>query len=205
MNKTFTVLIAGLVLAISALSATAQDSLANSSQGPVGLPGKFYIGAVVGTESATVSAAGIDLGDNAFSGGVFAGWQNTSGNLVYGLEADITVSDVTPDIGALIKADSEYLASIVARLGFQVGNATVYGLAGLAITDFEINALGLKSSESATGYTIGAGVDLALTEHVFLRIEGRRYDFSGERFTSLAGANADATHDQLRLGAGWRF
>lgn len=164
-----------------------------------------YLGATVGSEAATVSAGGLDLGDNGFNGGAFAGCQNKTGRIVYGIEGDVTFSNLSPDLANVVIAESEYLASVRARLGYIIGNALLYATAGVAFSDLDITALGTKTGQSQTGFVYGGGIELDVTEHLFIRLEGLRYDFSGEVFASLAGAKADDQRDVFRLGAGWRF
>lgn len=196
---------------------SANTSLPDTAQARVGVQSRVgvlngsvfqnvtcYIGVIAGTESATVSAGGLDLGDNGFAGGGFLGCQMANGKLVYGLEGDITFSNLSPDLANAVLTDTEYLASLRGRLGYVIGNALLYATAGMAWSDVDITTALAADNELLTGFVYGGGVELAVTDNVFLRLEGLRYDFSGELFNSL-GVKADTTRDVFRVGAGWRF
>lgn len=65
-------------------------------------------------------------------------------------------------------------------------------------TPFSFSATGGKNGEWLYGFTVGAGMDIALTQNVFLRGE---YEYV--QFQPVAGTNIDI--NTLRAGAGFRF
>ncbi len=89
-----------------------------------------------------------NLNLDGFNGGVQAGYNLQSGNIVYGLEVDATWLDAsssyqTPTFPGLAagtwnaagSASIDWLTTIRGRLGVTSGNALFYGTLGLAIAD----------------------------------------------------------------------
>jgi len=103
---------------------------------------------------------------------------------------------------------------VLAKLGARVSDRTLlYGLAGYAngvaaytYEDFEGILADERESESEHGFRIGVGVEQAVTEGGFLKLEYRytsyaRTDFDIVDFDVDAGFN----RHQILLGAGLRF
>lgn len=104
-----------------------------------------------------------------------------------------------------------------ARAGWAVGNFLPYAFAGLAVGQANVNiaetttviqktppgtfvfpATAGKNNEWLYGFTVGGGLDYALTHHIFVRGE---YEYV--QFQSIAGTNIDV--NTVRLGAGIKF
>lgn len=104
-----------------------------------------------------------------------------------------------------------------ARAGWDLGNFLPYGFAGFALGRADVNisettfleqnppsvplvftGTGGKNGEWLYGFTVGAGVDVALTHNVFLRGE---YEYV--QFQPVAGTNLNI--NTVRAGAGFRF
>mgnify|MGYP000040812263 FL=1 len=140
-------------------------------------------------------------------GGIQAGYNLQSGNLVFGLEADLqgadyagtglaTVDGVTANATTAIG----WFGSVRPRVGYALGDGLIYATGGLAFggLDATIDATGILGhngtittpEELAWGYAVGAGAEYALTDQVSIKGE---YQFVQLR--------ADAT-GTLRNGSG---
>jgi outer membrane immunogenic protein len=214
------------VLAVAALAAA--PALAETAfDGP-------YVGAVVGlqlhnsrnavTEGTTgflglpdtIAPETLRLDNNdGWRGGVLAGWNGSSGKLVYGVEADVTfgpnraggsfagapIPGLAPD-GITTSASRRIgtAGSLRARLGTTLGeSALLYATGGVALADVRgtadvvVNgAPGVawtgERSQTRWGWTIGAGAEFKLTSAIGLRAEYLYTDLG--RQSVLAAGNS---------------
>ena len=144
--------------------------------------------------------------DSHFIGGIQAGRNWQSGNLVYGVELDFSsvniaasrrTSGVFPTSGFNYTASTEYetdwMFSTRGRLGWSLGSILVYGTAGLAITDLRVSgryedqplpggteyATGNWSTKkNVFGWTLGGGLEWAIDRKWSLKTEYIFSDFS---------------------------
>ena len=121
-------------------------------------------------------------------GGGQVGFNWQSQQFVYGIEADLSLSDIgVSDTlvgpGVVIKATGsiDWLATIRGRYGVLVQpNLLLYATAGLGIVNAEthgsINMIGVgqisaRESETDTGFVYGIGVENKLSERMSVRLE----------------------------------
>jgi opacity protein-like surface antigen len=153
---------------------------------------------------------GIDLGpvdwsaDTDIDGtlyGAFAGYNFTSGSMVFGLEAAYSMGSVGFEFGsrddmsddqfdffgwlgefygggAAAEAYSGRFSSFVdlkARAGFSAGSALVYGFAGLSLGEYQYFEGGVEIDEfpafGTSGMNYGVGIDYLVTDSIFLGVE----------------------------------
>lgn len=128
--------------------------------------------------------------------GLQAGYNWSSGDMVFGVEGDWTwlgSSDRRFDpYGDFAFNDSagvaiNWLASLRARVGVVSGNTLIYGTGGIAWAEWEYDAVdddgfgGASGfSRTATGLVAGGGMEVAFSEHCAFRIEALHYMF-GDR------------------------
>ena len=128
-------------------------------------------------------------------GGVHAGYNFLTGsNIVFGVEADLNIGDhsqsgvVATENGlgytdTLDAYDINAFGSGRIKLGYAAGNFMPYLTGGLAVASLDTGyapGTGLNSgngSETAFGYTLGAGAEYALSENLRLRAEYRYTDY----------------------------
>lgn len=153
--------------------------------------------------SAWVSSAmeGVsNMSKSSFVGGVHAGFNHQIGTFVVGLEADVEGVSGKNSYSAFEAADSTYLysetwsvtsqlkwqGSVRARAGVAVDRALIYVTGGVAAGQFStVYSSVISSPASAShsfsdtrfGYTVGAGVQYALTDAWSVRAEYRYTDF----------------------------
>lgn len=189
----------------------------------------FYVGAQLGyawgdfdtvaTTGGVVFASGSDDA-NGFVGGIHIGVNWQVDNIVFGLEGDIEATGIDGHavdavFGVESFMDADWQGSLRARLGFAVDNWMPYITAGVAFTDVDFSS-GLIGgpydtwSDTATGWTVGLGVEYAFSPNWSARLEYRYTDF-GDMGTALGpiyvGFEQDVDLDShaLRLGISYRF
>lgn len=129
------------------------------------------------------TAISTDMSTGGFIGGVQVGYDWQFGNEVVGVVADFAFANsdgsTSLDLCCMtIEAASrlDYVGTLRARAGKIYGRTLVYGHGGFAYgrTEYEIEAFGsdlFEAEESSIGWTAGAGLEFALTDHVSLGTE----------------------------------
>ena len=153
--------------------------------------------------------------DDGWHGGGVLGFNASSGNVVYGAEADFVIGNIkgaASFVGAPIPGLAPQglttnvnsrlgnRASLRARLGYALGDkALIYTTGGLAVGDTRASAAVLvngapgvgwfgEAENTQTGYVVGGGAEFKLTKAVALRAEYLFTDFGKQRV--LAQGNA---------------
>lgn len=153
-----------------------------------------------------------DINYQSLSGGVHAGYQMQTGGLVAGVETDISQAryfgDDSQFAGVVNQIEIGAVGSLRGRLGWAHDNIMIYGTAGVAAGSFLKSELGgaPMTPQLAIGWTAGGGVELAVSEQVWVRAEYLHTRF-GNVETNLGymhRANAP-TLNVLRVGASYRF
>jgi outer membrane immunogenic protein len=157
----------------------------------------LYIGAHVGGAWGTIESEFSDFpfpiasgAINGFLGGGQIGYNFQSGFVVFGIEADASWSNLkgtTPCIIGIFscKREVDFLGTVTGRLGFTADRALIYVKGGGAWAHVEHNAslLGIAiSSEDKTiwGWTVGAGVEYAITGNWSAKLEYNYMDFGNQ-------------------------
>ena len=148
-----------------------------------------------------------DLGRNATTavGGVFGGYTWQDGPWIYGVEADLSAANLKrpvvlsglgddPALG-LIRVKTDLYGTLRGRFGYAFERALVYATFGLgganarvlaAYPDVDTGAENrVRRDLSYLGFTLGAGVQFALNEHLALGIDYRYLDLGGNRRVDL--------------------
>jgi opacity protein-like surface antigen len=189
------------------------------------------------TTAAGSSLAAYDHNVNGPFAGVFAGGNYQLGRFVVGIEGDWQKSNLTGNnqelggdtavanwpavtgtfpggpfaLATTIKDDE----SVRGRLGFTFDRFLVFGTGGFAWGD-PSNAYALVGSAAfvanggnSSGWMSGAGLDYALTDNVFGRIEYRYTDLKISGFVNVAADAADAANrvpiSDVRVGFAYKF
>lgn len=181
--------------------------------------GGWYVGAIggYGTGDAKGGFGGLQLGYD---------WQWNQ--LVFGLRTDAALASIshTERASALGVSVSEtgkanWIGSTVAKVGYAPAaapNWLVYGVAGVGYTnvDYDLRVKGLVSgsdsgSDTKVGFTAGAGVAYAFTQHLNLSFEYDWTRFRGDKqHYMIASIPGSVTHDPttshlLKAGLNYRF
>jgi len=177
---------------------------------------------------------GYGFGDDdsdGFVAGAHVGYNFQFGSFVVGAEADIegVFGDDDDDFGYYYAAlpayygyghgDLDWQGSIRARLGFAFDRVLVYGTAGLAFGGYS-GGNGYYGypyyygghDDTATGWTVGLGVEYAFTSNLTARVEYRytSLDRGGDNYWYAApvyfnGHDNDDDFHTVRVGVSYKF
>jgi outer membrane immunogenic protein len=193
----------------------------------------FYVGADVGyafgrdstTELLTATGALTGLkwnyAPNGAVGGLYAGGNYQVSALVLGLESDIELAGIKggfndPAVGGAGNTNIDWQGSLRGRVGFAADKVLFYGTGGLAFADISHTYRNLvagsaeTTSAVRTGWTAGAGVEIAVTSNILVRAEYRFSDFGRYRYNSVVTfpgltGEQQPSFNTVRVGAAYKF
>ena len=201
---------------LSARAAQAADETAFTPAAPIVYDwAGLYAGASVGASFDAFDtlygapALGASLDPSGFTGGALAGVNFQNGAFVYGAEADINFKlgdDTAVVAGVPLTAKSDWFSTLRGRAGYAFDRYMLYGTGGLAFGDVELSTPGASVSETKVGWTLGAGLEAALTDNFTLRGEYLYTDL-GKVEGSLAGTPFSTEFDShtVRAGVTYKF
>lgn len=199
-----------IAILITALIASTSPALAQDAAGPERWDG-VYVGVSAGGSwlSGDMNAStpynnynGFPisaLNDSAIVGGLQVGYNKQFGSLGLGAEASINFTGVkkestTNDPGTLFWRNSNFNAAIGPRVTFATSKLALYGKGGLAIGKFEVghnqNGTLISADETAYGYMLGGGADLAIGPKLSLGLQYEYMDF-GKSEIHVVSPNSD--------------
>ncbi|MBZ9794557.1 outer membrane protein [Mesorhizobium sp. ES1-4] len=160
-----------------------------------------------------------DFDIDGFLGGVQIGYNYQVNSAVLGIEADISGADIkghSDEInvggGDVYDTKVDWFGTIRARAGYAFDNTLVYATGGLAFGGVEnryLDGPANSYSEKSTkvGWTIGAGLEQAITDHWSANAEYRYVDLRDQ--TIDYGPNSNTTFDNtfstVRIGMNYKF
>lgn len=210
-----TLFLAGLLSALS-LPALAADIVTEVAPEPVAtetVTAFDWTGAYIGLQAGGTwvdgkfRVPGTSVSED-FNGGFigkFVGYNFMIDNFVIGVEGDINyawnensyrVAGVRGDVG------TDWSGSLRARLGYSLDRALIYATGGWAATNGYIETPARDWNRTFHGWTVGAGVDFAMTDSIFVRAEYRYTDYNDRTF---GGVNVDLDQHTATLGVGFKF
>ncbi|QPC42446.1 porin family protein [Kaustia mangrovi] len=150
------------------------------------------------------------LDPNGFMGGIQAGYNYQIDSIVLGVEGDFSLGDVDDTAYPFVfgpsraEAQIDWMATIRARVGWAMDRTLFYATGGMAFTDLELKldsaGFGDKDSNSYFGWTVGGGVEHAVTDHITLKAEYLYADFGKEGFSFYGGGQElPETSDDFKL------
>lgn len=134
-------------------------------------------------------------------------WANVNGNADLDNSLSVGNSPYDVDVGV------NWLGTARAIVGYEFGNAMIYGTGGLAVAgvgaDLHLDGSGNIESDNSTqyGWTIGAGLNYMITDNVMIGTEYLYADFGehGYDFGSAGKADVDFDMHIIRGTIGYRF
>lgn len=223
------------VAAAAIIPASAADmyrgEMGGYKDGPVYVPANtwtgFYIGGHLGGAWGSEKTTDKDReGDvnltNIDPHGVFGGgqigynWQH--GNVVFGVEADLGGMDLSntvhfgADFG--VRQSGGLYGDVTGRLGYAFGPALVYAKGGFAYFNGQAELVQsptakgntINPTDTFTGWTLGGGLEYALSPAWSVKAEYQHFDFGQEQSTVQAANNKvfhfghDLTVDTVKAG-----
>jgi len=188
----------------------------------------FYAGGEIGGSWARSKVRAWDSTDggtlstkpDGFIGGLYAGYNFDAGNnIILGIDTDFLWTDVDGKGGwsndALTvegRVKQKWVGSTRVRVGYAADRWLPYVAGGVAYSriNTSVNVADREYSKNKTraGWTVGAGVDYAMTDNVLLRVEYRYTDF-GRKTYHINNADTDArikyNSNDIRVGVAYKF
>jgi outer membrane immunogenic protein len=202
-------------------AAQAADVVAPAEPLPAGWTG-LYIGAHVGygetdmsgciecDEASVADPDELDL--NGIVGGLHAGYNYQTGNIVVGLEGDVDFTDwsdkdtSSSDSTDKQKANVDTLGTVRARLGVASDETLFYLTGGVAWSDAKWKSMRGDSTDTAhfddAGGVIGGGLEHMVFQNVSVRAEGLYYFFDDRQ--SVADFNEGSPGEHVTLDDMWQ-
>jgi outer membrane immunogenic protein len=183
----------------------------------------LYLGAQIGyawgTDTVTVIPFGFgtDFTPNGVVGGGHIGYNLQLNQFVAGLEGDIEGTSISRTFspgGVIYDTSLDVQGSIRARLGLAFDRVLLYATGGVEFAGFDTTVTGIfsdQTSQTRTGWTVGGGIEYALSPNWSIRAEYRYADFGN--FTQPAPfifglgstVNHHETENAVRAGVTYRF
>jgi outer membrane immunogenic protein len=136
-------------------------------------------------------------------GGGQAGYSWQAGRFVIGGETDLQVSGAD-DTFAPWQFSNPWFGTLRGRAGFAMNNVVFYGTAGLAYGGLKAQLAGARESKTQSGWTAGAGVEVALARKWSAKAEYLFMDLADRGYV-LTGVPNGLESNMLRLGVNYRF
>ena len=195
-----------------------------------GVWGTFHVNpATTNNLTGAVGAPGVmDINNSSVIGGFQAGYNWRIGQWVLGFEQDYQVTGLKQTAsfaapaglflaGDAIAVKTDYLAATRAKVGMAWDRALIYAAGGLETGEFDVSstyvaraggspAIGFTdASKLHFGFNVGAGIDYAVSNNVFIGVEYRYLDLGKETYNlgafTPAGAAAQTVSSTVDLRA----
>ncbi len=175
-----------IALALAALTAAATPAFAQDEAAPFN---GAHVSAVVGYDKLDLNTSGVDNPDGV-TYGVNLGYDLQRGNVLFGIEGEVTESSAELKVGNTVVASASRDLYAGGRLGYVFGNTAVYGKVGYTNARIESTV----GNENGDGIRLGAGVEHKFGQNFFGKVEYRYSNYE-----------ADVTRHQAVAGLGVRF
>ncbi len=156
---------------------------------------------------------------DGFFGGLHAGYNHQIGSLVLGIEGDIEATGARGSFtfanGDRYRTSSDWQGSLRARVGVAFNRALLYVTGGVAFAEVNDSVLNfganttVRSSHTAAGWTIGGGLEYAITNNWTARAEYRYRDLGNHRYNTAPAFDGSLQYDykdhSVRVGLSYLF
>jgi len=183
----------------------------------------FYVGGQIGYgfghDSIYSRGAGVFTGTspNGVVGGAHAGYNYQINQFVVGLEGDVDGTSLSKSVtafnGVTYGSRLPVEGSVRGRVGYAWDRALFYATGGAAFADIQNSYSGptgfTSNSTGRVGWTVGGGVDYALTNNWSVRGEYRYSDFGRTNYQAPTPAAVTVgnhvTEHAVRVGFSYKF
>lgn len=164
--------------------------------------------------SRQTDALGVTTGNydtDGFIGGGTLGYNFQSGQIVWGLETDISYSDIngTGFSGPFAYTSSiDWLWTVRGRVGVDMNGWMPYITGGFAMADVEATSLdgAFGRSDTKTGWTIGGGLEVKMDRNWSFKAEYLYVDLGSVRVATPTPIKADFDETHIvRAGINYKF
>lgn len=156
-------------------------------------------------------SGGPSIDADGFIGGIYTGVNIQSDRLVYGIEADVGGSDVdgtgfNSATGLPVAGDSGVFGSVRGRVGVAYDPFLFFATGGVAVSNNELTLGAASDDNTHFGWTLGAGVEAAVTDNLSSRVEYRYTDYESRDY-NLGNVEFSSGFDEhsIRAGLALRF
>ena len=205
-------LMASAVSIVAYSAANAADAVDQIPEAPVAVeepaPVSNWEGAYIGGYGSYDWGrfGGGDYDADGFGGGVFGGYNWQSGQIVYGLEADVGYAKQDQETFDGLDAETSWNGSVRGRVGYDMNPFLLYGTAGVAFQNNELSDATSSDDKTSVGYTVGAGVEALVTQNITARVEYRYTDFAADDYDLDSGSVSRGFDDHsVKVGIGVKF
>jgi outer membrane immunogenic protein len=150
-----------------------------------------------------------DVDPDGFIGGALLGGNFQADCLVFGLEGDIGFGDVdgSDDVDDIdVEADLKYNGHIRARLGYSLGDVMPFIAGGLSVAKIEVETDFGDDKNTHWGWTLGGGLDWAVSEQFIIRAEYLYDDYGSKTYEfDDFDVDGDLTAHTVRAALIWNF
>jgi outer membrane immunogenic protein len=162
-----------------------------------------YVGANLGYQWSAIT--GNPTKPDGFTGGVQAGYNWQTNQIVFGVEGDLQFSGAD-DTFASWKFANPWFGTLRGRIGYSFSNILIYGTGGFAYGSLRVEntVTGASETKLHPGWAIGAGMEVALTTNWSARAEYLYVDLSDRSYWQTGASNGAQTN-LFRLGVNYRF
>ena len=169
----------------------------------------FYVGAFAGYGWNNYNIVGLGTGTgNGPLLGATIGYNYQINQFVLGAEADLAFAAITgrPAAAPNFSLRTNMLGSVRARAGFAVDRALLFVTGGLGIQNAAFSANGGPIERfTRTGWTLGGGVEYALTQNWTAKLEYSYYDFGTRPAGAVYGLPVRNEVHTVKLGVNYLF
>lgn len=157
-----------------------------------------------------------DYRPSSFIGGAHAGFNYQMGSVVLGVEGDIEAINARDERGGLFRVQQDWQGSVRGRIGYAMDRFMIYAAAGAAFSSFEygyfnpLAGFGESGRFSRTGWTVGGGVNFAMTDNVIFGLDYRytdygKFDYVGNSaYLGLTAEHEPSSH-AVRASVAYKF
>jgi len=171
----------------------------------------FYLGVVGGGGwggSSWDSTGSFDI--SGWTAGGTAGYNYQVGQAVFGLEGDISWSDIRGTTLGCCETKNTWLSTVRGRLGYAFDRFMPYVTGGAAFGEVQANVPGFPgASDTRTGWTLGGGVEYAITNNLSAKAEYLYVDLGSFNCGINCGVapndNVSFNSHIVRGGLNWKF
>jgi outer membrane immunogenic protein len=145
---------------------------------------------------------------DGFVGGGTLGYNFQRGQIVWGIEGDISYTDIngTTGCGGSCSAGMDWLFTLRGRVGLDMNGWMPYITGGLAVADVHADNGISKESSTETGWTVGGGLEVKLDRNWSFKGEYLYVDV-GNSFCGFANGDRASVEDLhiVRAGINYKF